>query len=125
MFMPHANAISPAWSGVNSIVAGWLSGSSRLTFNDANTTAVAHVLSLVLTNVMRAGTPARNTRRSGLKLASVTVTRASCTFASVRVASGCAGAAGFAGGGGGGHGQPGGLRLAAPEEIPSPAAACA
>ena len=55
--------ISPALSGVNSIVTGWLSGSSRWMFNDANTTAVAHVLSLVRVNATRAGTPARNVSR--------------------------------------------------------------
>jgi hypothetical protein len=46
MFIPHANAISPALSGVNSTVTGTLSGNSRRMFSDANTTAVAHVLSL-------------------------------------------------------------------------------
>ena len=56
MFMPHANGISPALSGVNSSATGTLSGSSRRMFSDANTTAVAHVL--VMNNGAAIGTVA-------------------------------------------------------------------
>ena len=37
-------------------------------FSDANTTAVAQVVSLIRVNVKRAGTPARNEKRDGSKL---------------------------------------------------------
>ena len=68
MFMPHANAISPARLGVNPIDTGSLSGNSFLIFRDATTTDVAHVFSLVRVKVSRAGTPARNVSRDGSKL---------------------------------------------------------
>src|SRR6187200_1413559 len=34
MFIPHANAMSPGFAGVNSITTGSLSGSARLMFRD-------------------------------------------------------------------------------------------
>ena len=61
-FRPHAKAMSRGFAGVNSIATGWFSGSARLMFKHGNTTSVPHVLLVVLTNVMRAGAPARKVR---------------------------------------------------------------
>jgi len=44
MSMPQANEISPAVSGVNSMVTGVLRGRSRRIFREAKTTWVAQVL---------------------------------------------------------------------------------
>ena len=43
-------------------------------FNDGNTTSVPHVLSVVRTNVMRAGVPARNVTFAGSYPCSLTTT---------------------------------------------------
>jgi len=58
MFMPQTNPISPELLGVNSMTTGWLSGNGRRMFNEGNTTSVPQVLSVVRTNVIRAGSPA-------------------------------------------------------------------
>jgi len=65
MFMPHENAISPDFCGVNSITIGSFSGSAGVMFKDGKTTAVPHVLSVVRTNVTRARVPARNVSCAG------------------------------------------------------------
>jgi hypothetical protein len=65
----------PVFRGVNSTVTGWFKGSGRLMFNVGIITSVAHVASLVRTNVIRAGAPDRTGTRAGWNPCSETVTR--------------------------------------------------
>ena len=59
MFIPQANATSPDFACVNSITTGSFSGKARLMLSEGKTTSVPQVLSVVRTNVRRAGVPAR------------------------------------------------------------------
>src|SRR5262245_15158030 len=60
MFIPHTKPISPLDWGVNSMTTGSLSGNVRRMSNEGNTTSLPHVLSVVRTNVIRAGVPVRS-----------------------------------------------------------------
>jgi hypothetical protein len=53
LFIPHAKAISPVLSGVNSISTGSFSGNARLIFMDGETISLAHVSSVVWMAVRR------------------------------------------------------------------------
>src|SRR4029450_4591769 len=76
MFIPHAKAISLVFGGVNSIVTASLRGNELLMFKDGKTTSVPQVLSVVLTNVRRAGAPARRVILAGSNPCSLTITLA-------------------------------------------------
>src|SRR5688572_28469110 len=65
IFITQVNAMSPACPGANSITTGSWSGSDFLIVNEGNTTSVPQVLSVVRTNVSRAGTPARSVTFAG------------------------------------------------------------
>ena len=56
------------------MTTGSFSGSARLMFNDGKTTSVPQVLSVVRTNVTRAGTPARSVTLEGSYPCSFTTT---------------------------------------------------
>ena len=74
MFIPQAKAKSPVSAGVNSISTGSFNGSARVMFKAGNTTSVPHVLSVVRTNVIRAGVPARSVNFAGSYPCSLTIT---------------------------------------------------
>jgi hypothetical protein len=84
MFIQQAKAMSPDLAGVNSITTGSFSGSARLMFREGNTTSVPHVLSVVRTNLMRAGIPARSVTFTGSYPYSLTTTFAGWTVSLLR-----------------------------------------